>query len=157
MYWILLAMGAIVSIVAAVIVGGLLVPRRYAVTRRLTLSASPARVRAALASVAAWPLWMEQARTPAADADASTIRVLDDDGSESARIVIALQEAGGGTRVDASESGDVANPATRLLRQYVTGHAALLTAVLRTLAEQVDESNAAIEEPAPPLSTTRGA
>lgn len=151
MYWILLVMGAMVSVVTAVLVGGLLVPATFTVRRAVTLRAAPATAQAALAELAAWPVWMTLTRTPRLDGDVMqasgpgmAVGVLDDDGAEIARLTLHLARDDAGTVVHATECGRVRNPVARLLRHYGTGHHGVTDAVLRALAARVGDPDAEI-------------
>jgi hypothetical protein len=148
MYWILLVMGAIVSLVTAVLLGGAMIPRAYRATRIMTVGGDGHRDAAtiwrALDRIGEWPLWTEQARTvsiaDAASPSPLRLRVHGDDGAVRAEIVLSVTPGAAGVEVRATEEGAIANPALRLWRHYVAGHAELVTALLRALGEQIGEA-----------------
>lgn len=143
MNWILLVMGAIVSIVAAVIVGGLLVPATYDASRTLVVRAKPAAVQRTLLELAQWPVWMALARTPQVETSTEAIvnvSVWTDDQQRASTLRFVIDATPEGTRVTVSDRGTVANPVSRLLRHYVTGHHATADATLRALADALGES-----------------
>lgn len=142
MNWILLVMGAIVSIVAAVLVGGLLVPATYEAQRTLVVRASVGTVQRALLALAQWPVWMELARTPQVETSTEAVvnvSVWTDDQQRASTLRFMLDARPDGTLVTVSDRGSVSNPVARLLRHYVTGHHATADATLRALAEALGE------------------
>jgi hypothetical protein len=143
MYWILLLMGAIVSLVAAVLVSGFMVPRAYRAARIATLSMPGDAMRTtwqALDAIGDWPLWTEQARTVSVAESAPPgrllLRVHGDDGGVRSQLTLALSPRDGGVEVRASEEGTLSNPVVRLIRHYATGHAGLVTSVLTALGHE---------------------
>lgn len=147
MYWILLVMGAAVSVVTAVIIGGLLVPATYTVRRHAAVAAPPASVLAALRVLASWPVWMALGRTAEPVDEATnervvTVAVLDDDRREIAQLTLTVAAQGRGSLIEATETGRVGNPVVRLLRHYVTGHHAVADAVLQAIAAQAGGAEA---------------
>jgi hypothetical protein len=142
MNWILLVMGAIVSIGAAVLVAGFLVPGTYETTRTLQLRTDWRTVRGALLELAQWPLWMELTRTPRVETSTEqlvNVSLWTDDQQQSSTLRFVLDPSDGGTRVVLHERGTITNPVSRLLRHYVTGHAGPAEATLRALAEALNE------------------
>lgn len=141
MNWILLVMGAILSVVAAVIAGGLLLPATYEAQRVMLLRASPETVRKAVRQAADWPVWMSLTRTPQVHeaTERVTLALLTDDQQVASRVELQLKADGTGTRVTAVDRGRVSNPVARLLRHYVTGPYTTLDATLRGLAESLGE------------------
>lgn len=142
MNWILLVMGAIVSVVVAVLVAGFLVPGTYETTRALQLRADWRTVRAALIELAQWPLWMELTRTPRVETSTEqlvNVSVWTDDQQQASTLRFVLDPSVGGTRVVLHERGTISNPVSRLLRHYVTGHHGPAEATLRALAESLNE------------------
>lgn len=143
MNWILLVMGAIVSVVAAVLVGGSMLPAAYEAKRVLRLTAGAADVQGSLRGVADWPVWMELTRTPQIERDEPSsivVGMTNDDQQRVGTLQFALASRDGGTVVTATDKGTVSNPVSRLLRHYALGQHATVDAVLRALAEQLGES-----------------
>lgn len=142
MNWILLVMGAIVSIVAAVIVGGLLLPAAYESSRALVVRAPVSTVHRALLDLPQWPVWMELARTPRVETSTDRLvnaSVWTDDQQQVSALRFLIDPQPDGTRITVNDRGVVANPVARLLRQYVTGHHGTADALLRALATTLDE------------------
>jgi hypothetical protein len=142
MNWILLVMGAIVSVVAAVLVAGLLVPASYATARAIVLRADLRTTRAALLDLAQWPVWMELARTPRLETSTDvvvSVTVWTDDQQQAGALQFVLEPFNQGTRVVVRDRGTISNPVSRLLRHYVTGHAGTADALLRALADALND------------------
>jgi hypothetical protein len=149
MYWILLVMGTVVSVITAIIVGGFLVPKSYTVTRSIVLAASSHDTHAALLACADWPIWMELTRTPhivSSTGHAVTVAIANDDRVTVAVVQCTLAVDPGGTRVTATDSGEIANPVVRLFRHYVSGHQAIVTAMLVALAASVGDTHASVAD-----------
>lgn len=143
MNWILLVMGAIVSVVAAVLVGGSMLPAAYEAKRAMRLHASAGDVQSALRGVADWPVWMELTRTPQIERDEPSSMVVgmtNDDQQRVGTLQFALASRDGVTVVTATDKGTVSNPVSRLLRHYALGQHATVDAVLRALATEIGES-----------------
>lgn len=143
MNWILLVMGAIVSVVAAVLVGGSMLPAAYEAKRAMRLPKSADEVQSALRGVANWSVWMDLTRTPHIERDEPSsmlVGMTNDDQQRIGTLQFALASRDGGTVVTATDTGTVSNPVSRLLRHYALGQHATVDAVLRALASELGES-----------------
>lgn len=166
MYWILLVMGLLVSLVAAAIVGGLATPRKYVAARALTLRAAPERVWALIRTVKAYPDWREEIMSveefsgndprPAwteigrqkslsyvAATDEPphrfTARILDDDLGYSAEWQFVVTPSASGSRLVITEHGEVGNPVFRFVRAHLLGHTGSIDNYLRDVALELGE------------------
>jgi hypothetical protein len=159
-------MALLVSIVAAIVVGGLATPRRHVAARAIELEAPPERVFALIHDVAAYPDWRDDLRSVQVDAtdgaalqwtevgqsgsvsyravtdDAParvTARITNDDLSYSGEWQYALTPQGSGTRLVIAEHGDVGNPVFRFFGTHFIGFTRSIDAYLANLAMALHE------------------
>lgn len=166
MYWILFVMATLVSLVLAVVVGGLATPRKHIATRVITLKAPPETVFAIIHDVASYPDWRDDIHSVHVDVrnDATmrwtevgtngsvtyeatsdhppfhfTARIADQDLNYSGEWRYTLTPAGTGTRVSIAEHGEVGNPIFRFIGTHIMGFTRSIDAYLRNLALQLGE------------------
>lgn len=171
MYWILFVMGAAVSIVVAVIVGGLVTPKSHAVARTVTLRAAPATVWEIVRDVGSYATWrpdVESTRVEGAEwqefstrrtlrfgvADEQpphrfVARILDDDLPFTGEWTWMLEPSGRGTRVTLTERGDVGNPLFRFVGAHMVGYTRSIDSALNALAIRVGDAAARIDDARP--------
>lgn len=168
MYWILLVMGALASLVLAVIVGGLATPRKYAASRAVTLRATPETIWSLVRDVGSYAEWRPEIESALVDGEewqefmtgralrfgvvASeaprrfVARMLDDDMPSTSEWTWDLAPRDGGTRVTLTERGEIGNPIFRFVAVHMSGHSRSIEAVLRALALKVGDAAANIED-----------
>lgn len=159
MVGILLAMGAVVATVVAVLAGGLLLPSRHVVARSRHLSvppdvawrrvADPARYAAwqrhvrSVDVLAAQPLrWREFTVEGAFAWEASVVEAphrfvatsIDDDVQRRPERALHLEATDAGTRVTCTETAHHANPITRFVYRYLLRPEPAIDALLDDLA-----------------------
>ena len=172
MYWILFVMGALVAVVAALVMGGLATPRRHTVSRTIVLKAPLDLVWRTVRDVGAYrewrpqltesvassgddgPEWRESTRRGSirfgvtADEPPHRFgsRILDDDLPFTGEWEWRLEPAGGATRVTITERGEIGNPIFRFIATHMRGHTATIDAYLAALATRVGDPGARIED-----------
>jgi len=176
MYWILFVMGAIVAVVLAVLVGGLVTPRTHVASRAITLRATPELVWSTVRDVARYGDWRNELE------DASVVdteqpqlrwretstrgsvtfgvtvdepphrlaaRILDDDLPYSGEWTWQVDAAGENTHVTITERGDVGNPIFRFIGAHLIGYTRSIDTYLKALAHHVGDARASIRDSAP--------
>ncbi|MEO7360932.1 MAG: SRPBCC family protein [Gemmatimonadaceae bacterium] len=165
MYWILLVMAFVVSIVLAVLVGGFATPRKHMAARTIVLKAAPESVWTLVRTVADYPKWRDDLQAvelmagndsrPAwteiglsksvsyrADLDQPptrfTARILDEDLGYSGEWQYVISPFEGGTRLTITEHGEVGNTVFRFFGNFV-GHTRTIDAYLSNLAAELRE------------------
>lgn len=144
MYWILFVMGAIAAVVIALLVGGLVTPREYTVTRSALLPFAPEQVWSALQTIIAASGQLELREEPSSDAVPSriTARLIADDQSDVGAWTWTLLQEDAATRVTLTEHGDIANPIARIVRAQLGGHHKNVERHLQELEAQLTASGA---------------
>lgn len=160
----LIAGGALVALVVAVVAIGACLPRHHVATRSQRYAAPPdvvwARIatplegaawRSGLTAVAAAPAihghtsWTETSRQgsiryvedEAVPFERRVVRIADDTLPFGGRWIFVLQPEGGGTRLTITEEGEVKNPLFRFVSAVVIGHTATIDTYLRDLARHL--------------------
>lgn len=173
MYWILLVMGLIVSIVAAVLVGGFFTPRKHVAARYIDLKAAPDVVWKLVRTVTEYPNWREDIRkvemiagndsrpswtefglskstSYRAEVDDApsrlTTRILDEDLGYSGEWRFVISPIAGGTRLTITEDGEVNNPVFRFFGNFI--------GYTRTIDKYLNDLAAELREDAKPQSAT---
>jgi len=168
MYWILLVMAGIVSLVIAVVVGGVITPRAHEVSRTMLLPAPIASVWAVIRDVAHYAEWRDGVvSSEIVDADQSQLRwcessdvgvltfgvtmdhpmtdfsarVLDRDLAYTREWSWRLTSTGDGTRVTMTERGEVPNVISRFIVAHITGHARGVDRYLKDLTHRVGSAS----------------
>ncbi|MEO7520908.1 MAG: SRPBCC family protein [Gemmatimonas sp.] len=175
MYWILFVMGALVSVVAALVMGGLATPRLHVASRRMVVRAPVGLVWRTVREVYAYADWrpaLTEAVISIGDdgeewrestRGASTrfgvtvdepphrfgARILDDDIPYVGEWTWTFEPAGNGTLVTITVRGEIGNPMSRFIRTHMTGHAAPIDAYLAALATRVGSPGAEITDVSP--------
>lgn len=171
MYWILFVMGALASLVLAVIVGGLVTSRRYVASRAVTVRATPETIWNLVRDVGAYAEWRPEIESALVDGEewqefmtgralrfgvvASeaprrfVARMLDDDVSSTREWTWDLAPGDRGTRVTLTERGEIGNPIARFVAAQMSGHSRSIDAVLGALAIKVGDAAANIEDAGP--------
>jgi hypothetical protein len=166
-YWILLVMSLLVSLVIAVVVGGLATPRQHIASRAIVLKASPDTVWPLIRNVSAYADWRDDIQSVHVDttdagvtrwtevgrsgsisyvavADEApsrfTARIADEDLSYSGEWQYVLTASDGGTRVVISEHGEVGNPIFRFVGTHFIGFTRTIDSYLGDLAAQLGET-----------------
>lgn len=166
MFWLLLVMALVVSIVLAILVGGVATPRRHTASRSIVLNAAPERVWSLIRDVTNYPDWRESIQN---------VRVLDSGDAQTAWTEVGLQKsvsyvaeadepprrfvariadedlgyageweyvvtaAGDGSRLSITERGQVGNIVLRFFQTHLFGHTRTIDAYLRDVASAVGE------------------
>ena len=166
MYWILLVMALVVSLVAAALVGGLVTPRKHIVGRTIALRAAPEKVWALVRTVKAYPDWREEIMSveEAAGNDPRpawteigrqkslsymaivdeppqrfTARIMDDDLGYAGEWHYVISPTADGTRLTITEHGEVGNPIFRFVRAHLFGYTGSIDAFLGDVALELGE------------------
>lgn len=166
MYWILFVMATLVSVVIAMVVGGLATPRRHTASRTILLPKTPAaKVWETVRNVSAYPDWRDDIQSIEFASDSSelawteysrqgavsyratvdeppsrfTALITDDDLPYSGEWQYSLSSVGEGTRVVITEQGEVGNPIFRFFGAHILGYTRTIDAYLRDLAVQLNE------------------
>ena len=166
MYWILLVMALLVSLVAAALVGGLVTPRKHIVGRTIRLRAAPDKVWALVRTVKAYPNWREEIMSVeeaagndlrpawteigrqkslsymAVTDDAPhrfTARIMDDDLGYAGEWQYVINATADGTQLTITEHGEVGNPVFRFVRAHLVGYTGSMDAFLRDVALEFGE------------------
>ena len=170
MFWILFVMGALVSVVAALVMGGLATPRAHTVARTILVNAPQDTVWRTVRDVGAYhewrpeltesvassgddgPEWRESTRRGStrfgvtADEPPHRFgsRILDDDLPYTGAWEWRLEPEGSATRVTITERGEIGNPIVRFIAAHMRGHTATIDAYLTALAARVGDPGARI-------------
>ena len=177
MYWILFVMGAIVAVVLAILVGGLVTPRKHVASRTITLRATQDRVWSAVRDVARYGDWRHELE------DASVVdtvqpqlrwretstrgsvtfgvtvdepphrfaaRILDDDLPYSGEWTWQIDADGDDTRVTITERGEVGNPIFRFIGAHLIGYTRSIDTYLTGLARHVGDARVSIRDSSQP-------
>lgn len=182
MYWILFVMAAIVAVIAALLVGGLVTPREHLVARSVRLSVPAQTVWESIRDVARYADWREELEsvdvlepedglarwreistrrtiTFGASVDEPmhrfVARMLDEDLPFTGEWRWTVQPDGAGTRVTLAECGQVGNPALRFIATHLIGHTKSIDRCLRDLARRHQQAGATIEDATPEKLTRR--
>lgn len=158
-------MALIVSVVLAVLVGGLATPRKHTAARTITLRATPDVVWALVHNVKEYPRWRDDIQSVelAAGNDSRLVwteigrtksvsyraeideppmrfssRIMDEDLGYSGEWQYILSPLDGGTRVTITEIGEVSNPVFRFFGNFL-GHTSAIDAFLSDLAAELRE------------------
>lgn len=158
MYWILLVMGLLVAIVAAVLVGGLVTPRRHTVSRSIVVPTDTQDVWNIIRDIARYPAWRDDmidaelvagygglawreisssgtVSYAVVEEDAPTrmtAKTLDEDAPFSGVWSWTLEKLETGTRVTLAQMGEVGNPLIRFVRS-IRGYHRDIDAYLQAL------------------------
>ncbi|MEP6779018.1 MAG: SRPBCC family protein [Gemmatimonadaceae bacterium] len=174
MYWILLVMALVFSIVIAIVVGGLATPRKHTASRAIILRKSPPeKVWQLVRNVADYPdwrddiqsvtvgeqngqtTWTEIGRQGSTSYIAAlneppskfTARITDEDLARIGEWQYSLFANDGGTRLVITEQGEVGNPVFRFFGAHFIGYTKAIDAYLQDLALHLNEQ--AKPEPVP--------
>lgn len=166
MYWILLIMALLVSIVVAILVGGLATPRHHVASRTLLVRAAPLAVWEIVRNVANYPDWRDDiySVTIASDNDGQlrwtevgrqrsvsyvatmdeaphrfSSQITDEDLGYSGEWQYVLTPTDSGTRVTITESGQVGNPIFRFFGTHFVGYTRRIDTFLTELALHLGE------------------
>lgn len=176
MYWILFVMGAIVAVVVAILVGGLVTPRTHVASRAVTFRATPDRVWQTIHDVANYGEWRNELEdVSVVDSEQPQLRwretstrgsvtfgvtldepprrfaarILDDDLPYSGEWTWQLDADGDGTRVTITERGEVGNPIFRFIGAHLIGYTRSIDTYLKGLALHLGDARATIRDAAP--------
>lgn len=176
MYWILFVMGAIVAVVFAILVGGLVTPRSHIASREITLRATPDVVWSTIHDVASYGDWRHELEdVSVVDSEQPQLRwretttrgsvtfgvtvdepprrfgarILDDDLPYSGEWTWQLDADGDGTRLTITERGDVGNPVFRFIGAHLIGYTRSIDTYLKGLARHLGDARAIIRDAAP--------
>ncbi|MEP6836076.1 MAG: SRPBCC family protein [Gemmatimonas sp.] len=166
MYWILLVMGLVVSVVVATLVGGMVTPRKHVAARTIVLRAAPDKVWALVRTVKEYPNWREEILSVEESAGNDhrpawteigrqkslsyiattdepptrfTARILDDDLGYSGEWQHVITPVADGTRLTITEQGEVGNLIFRFVGTHFLGHTRSIDAFLRDVALEFGE------------------
>jgi uncharacterized protein YndB with AHSA1/START domain len=167
-YWILLLMGLVAALVAAMLVGGLATPRHHVVARTAHLRTSADRVWHAVHDVANYERWrddMIEVEVVSVTGAALSWRevtsagsvlfgaleveppvrlvaqVLDDDLPWGGTWTWEVMPENGGTRLTITERAHVNNPITRFIGTHFVGFTGRIDRYIRALALHLDEQS----------------
>lgn len=176
MYWILFIMGAMASVVIALVVGGLATPRAHVVARTIHLATPRAQVWDSIHAVHHYASWRDDVEdVERVDTEQPQLRwremttrramlfgaivdnapqhfaarLLDEDLPFSGEWHWHLDEDANGTRVTITERGAIGNPIVRLIGTYLIGHTKTLDRYLRDLARKHQQPNVVITDTTP--------
>ena len=176
MYWILFIMAAIVAMVLALIVGGLVTPRDHVVARRIRLRDPRSAVWATIRDFGRYgewrhelefaevidadqpqPRWRETSTrgsvafgvTGETPSERLVAKILDDDLPFSGEWTWSLRDDAGGTEVSITERGTVRNPVFRFIGAHLIGYTSSIDRYLKALAERHGEPGLAISDATP--------
>ncbi len=176
MYWILFVMAAIVAVVMALLVGGLVTPREHVVARSVRLAVPPLAVWETIRDVARYADWRDElesvdvlepedglarwqevstSRTITFGASVDeprsrfAARILDEDLPFTGEWTWTVEPDGAGARVTLTECGQVGNPALRFIAAHLIGHTKSIDRCLRDLSRRHQQADAAIEDATP--------
>jgi hypothetical protein len=146
MNWILVVMGAIASIIVAMLVGGLMAPARLDIARTIRIAARRDNVWRVVHGVEQIPDWAP--RLPALEIvneampSALTVRLRNDSQELEGEWRLQLDDAGDSTNLSVFESSVTANPIARFLRSFRNRNARV-DGFLGGVAEQLGDFRAA--------------
>jgi hypothetical protein len=147
MNWILLVMAAIVAVVGALVLGGLVSPRTRLVSREVRLRAPLDTVWRLLCTVEETPAWCpELPNMTVVQEEPRQLRrlqLLDDAGEPVGEWTLVSSARDGGTQLSVAEVVVLRNPIQRFLRSFGSG-TARVDGFLRALATQVGEPDVMI-------------
>lgn len=173
MFWILLVMGLLVAVVAALVIGGIVTPRTHVASRSVTVPGDVETVWRVIRDVRAYASWRPELLESVASigdegeewreatrgqsvrfgvtADEPphrfAARILDDDLPYSGEWTWELAPASvDTTRVTVTERGEVGNPVFRFIGAHLIGHTATIDNYLRALAIRLGSATAAITD-----------
>lgn len=159
-------MALLVSLVAAIVVGGLATPRAHVASRTIQLRASPQAVWELVHNVAGYPDWRDDIQSVSVSTEgnaplqwtevgrqkslsyrASAVdaphrfasQIADDDLGYSREWLYVITPTDGGTRVTITESGQVGNPVVRFFSTHFIGYTRAIDTYLTELALQLGE------------------
>lgn len=159
-------MALLVSVVAAILVGGLATPRAHVSSRTILLRAAPEAVWQLIRNVADYPDWRDDIRSVSVAADADgplqwtevgrqkslsylatvdeaphrfSSQITDDDLGYSGDWQYVITPTDGGTRVTITETGEEGNPIVRFFSAHFVGYTRGIDAYLTELALQLGE------------------
>lgn len=177
MYWILFVMAAVVSIVIAVIVGGMVTPRRHTVARRIVVPVAPELVWTTIRDIAQYHEWRHELElAELVDPDQPqprwretrtngsitfgiveehsptrmVARMLDEDAAVRGEWRWDITTSEGHTALTITEDAEVANPLYRFFGTHISGYTAKIDGYLRHCATQLGVHHVQITD-APPL------
>jgi uncharacterized protein YndB with AHSA1/START domain len=167
MRWILTVVAVLATMVAIVVVVGMLLPKEHTARSHATFDAAPDSIWRVLTDVAAFPSWRSDVSRvellPSSNGHRSwrefgkhgTITFEEVAAEPSHRLVRRIADPGlpfggswtydvvpevNGTRVTITESGVVYNPIFRFMSRFVFGHHATQEAFLRSLGQKVGQT-----------------
>ena len=165
MKWLLIVVGVLVLIVAAIAVIGAMLPQNHVATRTAQLSLSPDRVWPIGTDVSNYPAWrrgvdsVERLAAPqlkwreVSGGDRITFEATTLDAPSHFVTHIAdkelpfggtwdyrLEPAGTGSRITITENGEVYNPIFRFVSRYFMGHTATIDKYLTALARRTGDT-----------------
>ena len=162
----LLVLGALVLLVAVVLLVGALLPRKHLASREIVLRQAPADVYAVVRDFAATPAWrsdlkrvemLENAQDRVGfreesqhgvvtyevveelPAEKLVTRIVDQDLGYSGSWTYQFVAADNGTRIRITEDGDVPNVFFRFMSRFVFGHTATMETYLKNLGRKFGE------------------
>lgn len=161
---VLFVMGTVVSVVVALLVGGLMLPRTHSVARAIRLRATPDTVWSLIADPAGYPAWRDTMSSVEVDGTAPlrwreygddgalafeavtvnapnefTARVIDDDVARQTERRFSLTADGDGTHVHYREQSSVNNPIARFVFRYIIRRTGAMDRTLVALAAALNE------------------
>lgn len=147
MTWILVVMWGLVTVLAAIFVGGLMAPATRTVTRAISVRATRDATWALLRTVDTTPAWcVTLPRMEVCNEVAPTtlgLDLMDDAGARTGAWELTLRDgADGTTRITLSETATVKNPLARFFRSF-RNPARRVDAFLRAAAAQLGDEDAA--------------
>lgn len=167
---VLFVMGAVVSVVIAMLVGGLMLPRTHTVARVVRLRAAPDAVWSLIADPAGYPSWRDTMSSVDIDGtaplrwreygddgalafEAVTVRaphefmacVIDDDVARHSERCFTLTPDGDGTHVHYREQSSVKNPIARFVFRYIMRRTGAMDRTLVALGAALNERVAPVD------------
>lgn len=169
-------MAAIASLVAALVVAGLLTPRDHVVARAVQLPVTPQLVWTTIRDVAHYDAWRtelemselvdtDQAQTRWRETSTGgsiafgitvdepptrmTARILDEDLPFTGEWTWQIIATHDGARVTITERGSVGNPVFRFIGAYVMGHTKSIDAYLTSLSAHLGHAGAVVSDAMP--------
>lgn len=142
MNWILLVMAAIVAVVGAVVLGGLVSPRTRLAAREVRLRAQPDAVWQLVKSVEQTPAWCPDVPNMTVLEESAPqllrLQLRDDNGEPTGEWTFVCSARNGGTQLSLAEVIGLRNPIQRFLRSFGSG-TARVDSFLQALSTQVGE------------------
>ena len=169
MYWILFVMGAMVAVVLALLVGGLVTPRKHVASRSILLRVAPELVWSTVHDVARYAEWRHEIEdSSVVDAEQPQLRwreistrgsvtfgvivdqpphrlaarILDDDLPYAGEWTWQVDVVADGTRVTITERGEIGNPIIRFFGAHLTGYTRSIDMYLNGLARHLGDQRA---------------